>query len=57
MNSGCYQNDMSQVLLSLKVLDMVKLSEMEIKKDEIKFLYRGTNLNQNLIITSAKLKV
>jgi len=56
MNSGCYQNDMSQVLLSLKVLDMVKLSEMEIKKDEIKFLYRGTNLNQNLIITSAKLK-
>ena len=56
MNSGCYENDMSQILLSIKVLDMNKLLEMEIKKEEIQFLYRGTNLHQDLIITSAKLK-
>jgi len=56
MNSGCYEHDISQVLLSIKAIDKKKLSEIEIKKDDIKFLYRGTNLSQELIITSAKLK-
>ena len=32
------------------------MSEIEIKKEDIKFSYRGTNLPNNLIIISAKLK-
>ena len=56
MNSGCYENDISQVLISVKAIDKNKLLEIEIKKEDIKFFYRGTNLTDNLIIISAKLK-
>ena len=56
MNSGCYNNDISNVLESIKVLDINELNEIEIKKENIKFLYRGTNLSKELIILSAKLK-
>ena len=56
MNSGCYDNDISNVLLSIQAIDKNKLSEIEIKKEDIKFLYRGTNLPEDLIIISAKLK-
>ena len=56
MNSGCYDYDMSQVLLSIKAVDKKKLSVIEIKKEDIKFSYRGTNLPNDLIIISAKLK-
>ena len=56
MNSGCYDNDISQVLVSVKAIDKNKLLETEIKKEDIKFFYRGTNLSENLIIISAKLK-
>lgn len=56
MNSGCYDNDISKILVSIKVLDKNNLSEFEIKKKDIKFLYRGTNLSKDLIILSAKLK-
>ena len=56
MNSGCYDNDMSEVLISLKAIDMSKLKEIEIKREDIKFSYRGTNLPKNLIILSAKLQ-
>jgi UDP-N-acetylmuramate dehydrogenase len=56
MNTGCYEQDISQVLLSVTALDKNKLEEVEIKKEDIKFLYRGTNLPRDLIITSAKLK-
>mgnify|MGYP006143698785 CR=1 FL=1 len=56
MNSGCYDNDISKVLLSIKAIDKNTLSEIEIKKDDIKFSYRGTNLPDDLIIISAKLK-
>ena len=56
MNSGCYDNDISQVLLSVKAIDKNKLIETEIRKEDIKFFYRGTNLSENLIIISAKLK-
>ena len=38
------------------VIDKKDFSEKEIKKDDIKFLYRGTNLNEDLIIVSAKFK-
>ena len=56
MNSGCYENDISKVLISLKAIDKNTFSEIEIKKEDIKFSYRGTNLSDNLIIISAKLK-
>ena len=55
MNSGCYENDISKILVPLKLIDKNNVSEIEIKKD-IKFSYRGTNLPENLIITSAKFK-
>ena len=56
MNSGCYNNDISKVLLSIKAIDINNLKEIEINREDIKFLYRGTNLSENLIIISAKLK-
>ena len=56
MNSGCYGYDISKVLISIKVIDFTNCEEREIKRDDIKFLYRGTNLPNNIIITSVKLK-
>ena len=56
MNSGCYNNDISKVLISIKAIDRNTFSEIEIKKENINFSYRGTNLSEDLIITSAKFK-
>ena len=56
MNSGCYGNDISKVLVSIKVIDLKSCKEKEIKRDEIKFFYRGSNLPNELIITSVRLK-
>ena len=56
MNSGCYENDISKILISVKAIDLNELKEIEIKKQDIKFLYRGTNLPKDLIIISAKLQ-
>ena len=56
MNSGCYDSDISQVLLSIKAIHKKELSEIEIKKEDIKFLYRGNNLSDYLIFISEKLK-
>lgn len=56
MNSGCYDNDISKVLISINAIDKNKLTEVEIKNEDINFSYRGTNLPDNLIITSAKLQ-
>ena len=56
MNSGCYENDISQILHSIKVVDINKMEEKEIKKEEIDFYYRGTSLPSNLIILSVTLK-
>ena len=56
MNSGCYNSDISKVLMSIKVFDVKKLSEIELKKEDIEFFYRGTNLPKDLIVISAKLK-
>ena len=56
MNSGCYENEISKVLVSLQAIHKNKLTEIEIKKEDIKFSYRGTNLSDDLIIVSAKLK-
>ena len=56
MNSGCYENDISKILISIRVIDTKDCKEKEIKKSNIKFLYRGTNLSKDLIIISAKFK-
>ena len=56
MNSGCYENDISKVLLSVRAINIKEISEIEIKRDDIKFLYRGTNLPDDIIIISAKFK-
>ena len=56
MNSGCYGNDISKVLVSIKVIDLKSCKEKEIKRNEIEFFYRGSNLSNELIITSVRLK-
>jgi len=56
MNSGCYESDISKVLLSIRVLDTKNFLEKDINKKDIKFFYRGTNLSQDFIILSAKFK-
>ena len=56
MNSGCYGHDISKVLTSINVVDIYKCKKIEIKRDEIDFFYRGTNLSNQFIITSVKLK-
>tara|TARA_B100000963_G_C22608549_1_gene663764 strand:- start:336 stop:1238 length:903 start_codon:yes stop_codon:yes gene_type:complete len=56
MNSGCYDNDISKILYSIQAIDIVKLSEIEIKSKDINFFYRGSSLSDKLIIVSAKLK-
>jgi len=56
MNSGCYENEISKILLSIQVIDIRDCKEKELKYDDIKFLYRGTNLSKELIIVSAKLQ-
>ena len=56
MNSGCYGNDISKILVSIKVIDIKECVEKEIHRDDINFFYRGCNLSNDLIIISAKLK-
>ena len=56
MNSGCYGTDISKILSSIEVIDIENCSEKKIKRDEIKFFYRGVNLSNKFIITSVKLK-
>ena len=56
MNSGCYDNDISKIIISINVLDRKKLIEKEIKKENINFFYRGTDLSSDLIILSVKLR-
>ena len=56
MNSGCYDNDISKILVSINIIDINKCVEKEISREEIEFYYRGTNLPKELIITSVKLR-
>ena len=55
MNSGCYGEDISQILHSVKVVDIYG-NEKDILASDIKFYYRDSNLGQNLIITGVKLQ-
>ena len=56
MNSGCYDYDISKVLISVNVIDFQKCIEKEIKREDINFFYRGTDLSNDVMITSVKLK-
>jgi len=55
MNSGCYGSNISDVLLSINVIDH-KGEEKQIKSSNIQFYYRGSDLPENYIILSAILK-
>ena len=55
MNSGCYGSDISKILKSIKVID-INGAVKNIRKEEINFIYRGTNLPEKYIILSAILK-
>ena len=55
MNSGCYGQDISKILHSIKVIDLFG-NEKNILASDIRFYYRGSSLDENLIITSVKLQ-
>ena len=49
MNSGCYEKDISKIFHSLEAIDLN--GDLKVfNKDEIKFFYRGNNLDRNQII-------
>jgi len=52
MNSGCYGEDMSKILLSVQAMDLNGNIRV-IYSPDIKFSYRGCNLDNNLIFISA----
>tara|TARA_B110000967_G_C18778378_1_gene506879 strand:- start:238 stop:1140 length:903 start_codon:yes stop_codon:yes gene_type:complete len=54
MNTGCYGDDISKVLHSIKVIDNQGRIKEILAKD-IKFYYRNSNLEENLLVTSVKL--
>ena len=55
MNSGCYGQDISQILHSINTIDMLG-NEKNIPVSDIRFNYRDCSLDENLIITSVKLQ-
>ena len=55
MNSGCYEEDISKILVSVQVMDLYGKMRV-IYSSDIKFSYRGSNLENNLIFVSATFK-
>ena len=55
MNSGCYGEDISKILMSVQTIDFNGNIKV-IKSPDIKFYYRGSNLDDNLIFISATFK-
>ena len=55
MNSGCYGDDISKIIVSVKTVDF-QGKEYELKKKDINFFYRGNDMPKNHIIISAKFK-
>ena len=55
MNSGCYGEDISKLLVSVQVMDL-KGQMKVIYASDIKFSYRNCNINDDLIFISATLK-
>ena len=53
MNSGCYDEDISTIIKSVKILNIHGDVE-EIKKDDIQFVYRGSSIKKNSIIPIIK---
>ena len=54
MNSGCYGEDISKILHSIKAIN-IQGQEIELAANDINFFYRGTDLTDDLIITSVRL--
>ena len=52
MNSGCFDNEFKDVLVSIQCIDFDGSVKM-IKKNDIKFEYRGSDLSKDLIFLSA----
>ena len=52
MNSGCYGEDVSKILVSVQVMDLSGNVRIIYSKD-IKFIYRGSNIGRDLIFISA----
>ena len=55
MNCGCYGEDISKILVSVQVMDFFGNLRI-IKASDIKFKYRGSNLESELIFISASFK-
>jgi UDP-N-acetylmuramate dehydrogenase len=55
MNSGCYGHDISKILVSVQAIDLTGKVRV-IPSSEIKFFYRGSDLDNNLIFISATFK-
>ena len=55
MNSGCYGEDISKILVSVQAIDFQGNIKI-IKSSDIEFSYRNTNLDKNLIFISATFK-
>lgn len=55
MNSGCYGEDISKILLSVQAMDLNGNIKV-IPYSKIKFHYRGSDLDNDLIFISATLK-
>tara|TARA_B100000029_G_scaffold231080_1_gene228565 strand:- start:1107 stop:2021 length:915 start_codon:yes stop_codon:yes gene_type:complete len=55
MNSGCYEEDISKILISVQVMDLNGKIKV-IYSSDIRFFYRGCSLDDNLIFISATFK-
>ncbi len=55
MNSGCYGEDISKILISVQVMDLDGKIKV-IYSEDINFSYRGCNLTEDLIFISATFK-
>ena len=55
MNSGCYGEDISKIIISVQVMDLDGKMRV-IYSPDIKFSYRNCNLDENLIFISATFK-
>ena len=55
MNSGCYGEDISKILISVQVMDLCGKLKV-VHSSDIKFSYRGCNLDNSLIFISATFK-
>jgi len=55
MNSGCYGDDISKILVSVQAMDFNGNIKV-IRSSDIKFYYRGSSLDDNLAFVSATFK-